>query len=286
MLLAQDIHVRYGGHKALDGAHVAVDSGEVVGIIGPNGAGKTTLFDVISGYTKPDAGQVVIAGVEADGLTPDARARLGLSRSFQNARLFPALTVRENIALALEQRLTSRSIVAAALWLPKQRKSERRAFRRVEYLIDLLNLGAYGDKFVTELSTGSRRMVDMACIMASEPKLLLLDEPSSGVAQSEVEVLAPVVRRMAKETGCGVLVIEHDIPLITALSDRLVAMELGAVLTEGNPRDVVDDPRVVQAYLGASESTINRSGSFAAALIAAGLPVQPPPASPTRKRTS
>ncbi|HZQ28376.1 MAG TPA: MFS transporter [Acidimicrobiales bacterium] len=273
VLLAEHIHVSYGGHKALTDAHVEVAGGDVVGIIGPNGAGKTTLFDVISGYTKPDEGAVHIGGVDVTGFGPDARARLGLSRSFQNARLFPALTVRENIALALEQRLTSRSILAAAFWLPKQRKSERRAFRRVDYLIDLLNLGAFADKFVTELSTGSRRMVDMACVMASEPKALLLDEPSSGVAQSEVEVLAPVVRRLARETGCGVLVIEHDIPLITALSDRLIAMELGAVVTEGNPRDVVDDPRVVQAYLGASETTINRSGSFAAALIAAGLPV-------------
>src|SRR5581483_5283111 len=135
VLLAEHIHVSYGGHKALTDAHVEVAGGDVVGIIGPNGAGKTTLFDVISGYTKPDEGAVHIGGVDVTGFGPDARARLGLSRSFQNARLFPALTVRENIALALEQRLTSRSILAAAFWLPKQRKSERRAFRRVDYLI-------------------------------------------------------------------------------------------------------------------------------------------------------
>ena len=271
-LEVRDVHLSYGGHKALNGAHLEVMGGEVVGIIGPNGAGKTTLFDVISGYTTPERGEVVIAGTDAAGLGPDARARLGLSRSFQSARLFPALTAQENIAVALERRVGTRSAVAAATWLPIVRKSERRVQRRVEYLIDLLNLEAYADKFVSELSTGSRRMVDMACVMATEPKLLLLDEPSSGLAQSEVEVLGPVVRRLAKETGCGVLVIEHDMPLITALSDRLIAMELGSVLLEGNPADVVSDPRVVSAYLGASQAAISRSGSeFANALATAGL---------------
>ena len=234
------------------------------------------MFDVISGYIEPLRGTVAIAGVDAAGLGPDARARLGLGRSFQNARLFPALTVRENIAVALEQRLATRSVIGAAAWLPAVRKAERRASRRVEYLIGLMNLDAYATKFVSELSTGSRRMVDMACIMASEPKVLLLDEPSSGLAQSEVEVLGPVVRRLAKETGCGVLVIEHDIPLITALADRLVAMELGAVLLEGDPQEVVEHERVVQAYLGASQAVIARSGStLATALAAAGITPDP-----------
>ena len=285
VLRVEDVVVRYGGHTALDGAHLAIRSGEVVGIIGPNGAGKTTLFDVVSGYTKPDEGHVWIAGAEADELGPDARARLGLSRSFQNARLFPAMTVRESIAVALERRVAQRSAIAAAAWLPSVRKSERRVARRVDYLIDLLNLDAYADKFVSELSTGSRRMVDMACIMATEPTVLLLDEPSSGLAQSEVEVLGPVVRRLAKETGCGVVVIEHDMPLITALSDRLVAMELGTVLLEGSPQEVVSHPKVVQSYLGASEAVIGRSGSeFSAALVAAGLTGTPE--KPTRRKRS
>jgi ABC-type branched-subunit amino acid transport system ATPase component/MFS family permease len=229
VLAVSGVRVRFGGHQALDDAHVEVESGEVVGITGPNGAGKTTLFDVISGYVTADEGLVVIAGTDATGLGPDARARLGLARSFQSARLFPALTVRENVKVALEQRLHSRSILAAAAWLPAVRRSERRASRRVEYLLDLLHLDRYATKFVNELSTGSRRMVDMACVMASEPRLLLLDEPSSGLAQAEVEVLGPVVRRLARDSGCGVLVIEHDKNLIEALSDRLVSMELGSV---------------------------------------------------------
>jgi ABC-type branched-subunit amino acid transport system ATPase component/MFS family permease len=276
VLEAEGISVRFGGHQALQAANARVDSSEVVGIIGPNGAGKTTLFDVISGYVDHDDGTVAIAGQDVAGLGPDARARLGLARSFQNARLFPALTVRDNIAVALEQRLDTRSTLAAATWLPIVRRSERRASRRVEYLLDLLNLESYATKFVNELSTGSRRMVDMACVMATEPKLLLLDEPSSGLAQAEVEVLGPVVRRLAKETGCGVLVIEHDMALITALSDRLIAMELGTTLLEGEPAEVVADPRVVQAYLGASEAAIGRSGhGLAEALLVAGVVTDP-----------
>jgi len=139
----------------------------------------------------------------------------------------------------------------------------------VEYLVDLLELEAFADKFVAELSTGSRRLVDLACVIASEPRLLLLDEPSSGLAQSEVEVLGPVVRRLAKETGCGVLVIEHDMPLVISLSDHLIAMELGRVLLEGSPQDVVADPRVIQSYLGTADAvTTRRSGSFLSSALA------------------
>jgi branched-chain amino acid transport system ATP-binding protein len=271
-LRAEGLAVSFGGRRALNGASVRVARGEIVGIIGPNGAGKTTLFDVISGYVAPDAGQVFVGGIDVSGLPPDARARAGLGRSFQNARLFPSLTVRENIAVALERHLAVKSVVAAAGWLPNARRSEVRAFRRVEYLIDLLSLDAFSNKFVSELSTGTRRMVDIACIMAAEPQALLLDEPSSGLAQSEVEVLGPVVKRLAREGDCGVVVIEHDIPLVTALADRLVAMQLGRVLLDGDPAEVVAHPTVVEAYLGASPATINRSGHvFATAMETLGL---------------
>ena len=266
-----NVDVAYGGVKALDGASLEVDAGQIVGIIGPNGAGKTTLLDVISGFVKPDAGEITIAGTDATGLSPDARARLGLARSFQNARLFGSLTVRETLAVALERKLDTRSAALAAVWAPQVRRSERRVRRRVEWLIDAFALEAFADKFVTELSTGSRRIVDLACIAAVEPKLLLLDEPSSGLAQAESEALAPVVRRLVRDTGCGVVVIEHDIPLITSLADRLVAMELGTPIIAGDPHEVVAHPRVVEAYLGADRSVIERSGPLATALNAAGL---------------
>jgi ABC-type branched-subunit amino acid transport system ATPase component/predicted MFS family arabinose efflux permease len=268
LLGVDDVSVSFGGVHALRGASLHVDAAEIVGIIGPNGAGKTTLFDVISGFVPPDAGQVVLDGADVTALGPDGRSRLGLGRSFQSARLFPSLTVRENIAVAYE-RHTQRNPVLAALWIPAVRASERRLARRIDGLIDLLGLGAFADKFVSELSTGTRRAVDVACIMAAEPKMLLLDEPSSGLAQAETEEIGPVLLRVAKDTGCGMLVIEHDLPLITSVSDRLVAMELGATIATGPPRDVVQDPRVLDSYLATSDETIARSGSRMASIAAA-----------------
>jgi ABC-type branched-subunit amino acid transport system ATPase component/predicted MFS family arabinose efflux permease len=261
-LALEGVDLSYGGHGVLDQISFALDPGRICGVIGPNGAGKTSLLDVISGYVRADAGRVLLGTADVSGLPPDARARLGLTRSFQNARLFTYLTVRENIAVALEQHVKVRSATAAALWLPAVRRSEARVRRRVEWLIELLHLEAYADKFVNELSVGTRRMVDMACIMAAEPKVLLLDEPSSGVAQAEIEVFAPVVQRLARDTGCSILVIEHDLPLVTAMSDRLLVIELGRLIADGEPREVLDRPEVIAAYLaGADPSTIHRSGA-------------------------
>ena len=260
ILAAEEISVSFGGIRALSDVEVAVAAGEVVGIIGPNGAGKTTLFDVLSGYLAPDGGRVLLAGEDIGTLSPDARARLGLGRAFQNARLFPPLTVRENIAVALERRAVKNPLLAA-LWTPRARKSERMIATRVDGFIELLGLTAYADKFVRELSTGTRRAVEVACIMAAEPKVLLLDEPSSGLAQAETEALGPALARVVRDTGCGLLVIEHDLPLITSISDRLVAMELGSVLLTGPPEEVTRHPRVLESYLAASHDVIERSGS-------------------------
>ena len=262
-LEVRDLAVSFGGVTALRGVDLTVAPGEVVGIIGPNGAGKTTLFDLVSGFTTPDRGQVLLAGVDVTGAPPDARARAGLGRSFQSARLFPALTVRENIAVALERK-TVRNPLLGAVWAPQVRASERRIGRQVDRLVDLLGLDAYADATLAELSTGSRRAVDVACILASEPSMLLLDEPSSGLAQAETEALGPLLSRIVRETGCGMLVIEHDLPLVTALSDRMVAMEAGTVLLSGAPEQVRSDPRVLASYLAASDDVVQRSGRMGA----------------------
>jgi branched-chain amino acid transport system ATP-binding protein len=152
----------------------------------------------------------------------------------------------------------------AAAWSPKTRRSERRAYRRVDELIDLLDLNAYADKFVDELSTGTRRAVDIACVLAAEPRALLLDEPSSGLAQAETEELGPVLTRLVRETGCGLLVIEHDIPLISSISHRMIAMELGRVIATGEPEEVLSDPSVVASYLSASAEAVPKSGRITA----------------------
>jgi branched-chain amino acid transport system ATP-binding protein len=266
VLEARGISLGYGGVRALEDVSLEVRQWEVVGVIGPNGAGKTSLFDVISGFTAADHGVVTLDGRDVTYATPDGRARLGLARSFQNTHLFPALTVREAVAVSLERRLESRSALLAAAWVPSVRRSERRAERRVDNLLDLLGVGEFAEKFVDELSTGSKRLVELACMMALEPVVLLLDEPSSGLAQAEIEVLGPVIQRLAAQTGCGVLVIEHDLPLLAAMSDRLVAMERGRVIASGPADEVISDPTVVNAYLNADPSVVQRSGELAQAL--------------------
>jgi branched-chain amino acid transport system ATP-binding protein len=260
VLTAEGIDVSFGGVHALSGVDVDVRPGEIVGIIGPNGAGKTTLFDVLSGHLTPDAGRVVVDGDDISALSPDARARLGLGRAFQNAKLFGPLTVRETIAVALDRRAVKNPVLGA-VWAPPARRSERRIAARVDAYIEILGLEAHADKFVRELSTGTRRAVEVACQLAAEPKVLLLDEPSSGLAQAETEALGPALSRVVRETGCGLLIIEHDIPLVTSLSDRLVAMELGGVVVTGAPEDVVEHPLVLQSYLAASDEVIQRSGT-------------------------
>ncbi|HEX7132377.1 MAG TPA: MFS transporter [Iamia sp.] len=261
-LATHDLSVRFGGITAVDGVTLEVAPGEVVGIIGPNGAGKTTLFDLISGFTPAAAGRVEVRGRDVTGLSASARARSGLGRSFQDARLFPALTVEEAIAVALERWVDVRDPLSAALHLPASFDSEEAVRERVDALIDLLGLEAFRSKFVRELSTGSRRIVDLACVVAHRPTVVLLDEPSSGIAQRETEALAPLLRRIADEVGAGVVVIEHDMPLITAVSDRLVAMDQGAVIAVGTPTEVLHDPAVVASYLGTTASVIARSGEL------------------------
>jgi branched-chain amino acid transport system ATP-binding protein len=274
-LEVRDVAISFGGIQALQDVSVTVQPGQVVGVIGPNGAGKTTLFDVISGFVTPDTGTVLIAGGDVTSATPDTRARLGLGRSFQNARLFPALTVRENIAVALERR-TVKSPVLGALWAPQVRTSERRIGKQVSRLVDLMGLAPYADNVLAELSTGTRRAVDVACIIALEPSVLLLDEPSSGLAQAETEALGPLLTRIVRETGCGMLVIEHDIPLVTSLADVLVAMESGRVIATGAPDEVRNDPRVLTSYLAASDDVVGRSGDRVSAVADVLLPSKEP----------
>ena len=250
----------YGGVRAVDDVSFELREGEILGIIGPNGAGKTTLFDLISGFVIPDRGSVLFHDYDVTQMAPDARARLGMGRSFQDARLFPALTVTKTIALALERRVDVRDPLAAALKLPVVTESEARIYERVQELIALMRLEAFADKFVAELSTGSRRIVDLACILAHEPKVILFDEPSSGIAQRETEALGPLLERIREATGASLLVIEHDMPLITSVADRMLALDLGSVVTSGTPDEVVNHPAVVAAYLGTTDAVINRSG--------------------------
>jgi len=262
ILEVSDVTKRFGGITAVDGVSFEVRENEVLGIIGPNGSGKTTLFEIISGFQTPDAGVIRYEGVDITALSADERSRRKLIRRFQDARLFPSLTVFETLLISLDQKLEVKSTALSAFSLPQSRRAERRLRVRAERLLELLELGAYRDKFTRELSTGLRRIVDLACVLAAEPRVLLLDEPSSGIAQAEAEGLAPLLRRVQFETGCTILIIEHDMPLISAVSDELLALDRGQLVIRGTPDAVLNDERVVTSYLGGSEAAINRSGTL------------------------
>ena len=251
---------RFGGIDAVTDVSFTVHADEILGLIGPNGAGKTTIFDMISGHLDADTGRVRLHGSDVSDWAADRRAAIGLGRSFQDARIFPSLTVAENIAIGLERHIDVRDHLSALLATPAMRESEEDVAFTVSDLVDLLGLGAFRDKFVSELSTGSRRIVDLAMAIGHDPRVLLLDEPSSGIAQRETEALGPLLLDIRRATGCAMLIIEHDMPLITALSDQIVALELGRVVLQGRPDEVLADPRVISAYLGGDVSTIKRSG--------------------------
>ncbi|HWG93491.1 MAG TPA: ATP-binding cassette domain-containing protein [Mycobacteriales bacterium] len=254
---------RFGGITAVADVGFTLHAGEVLGLIGPNGAGKTTIFDMVSGHLPADSGTVRVAGRDVSRWGPDRRAALGLGRSFQDARIFPSLTVAENIALGLERHVDVRDHVSSLLATPAMRESEEDVAFTVDDLVELLGLQAFRDKFVSELSTGSRRIVDLAMAIAHDPTVLLLDEPSSGIAQKETEALGPLLRDIREATGCAMLVIEHDMPLITAVSDEILALELGRTVLQGPPDVVLSDPRVVSAYLGGDVAAVQRSGTVA-----------------------
>jgi ABC-type branched-subunit amino acid transport system ATPase component/MFS family permease len=240
----------FGGIKAVDDVSLCVARGEVVGLIGPNGAGKSTLVDIASGFTPSDRGSIRLHGRDVSHLSANGRARRGLGRSFQAGRLFPGLAVETCLAVALDRWCEVTDPVQHALHLPAAYDEERRVARQVDELVDLLALDAYRQKFVHELSTGTRRVVELGCVMALRPTVVLLDEPASGLAQREVEALAPLLVRLRDRLGASFLVVEHDMPLVTAVSDRLVALDLGRVVAEGTPDDVLRHPEVVASYLG------------------------------------
>jgi branched-chain amino acid transport system ATP-binding protein len=251
VLECREVARGFGGIRAVDGVDLELRQGQVIGLIGQNGAGKTTLLDCISGFLAVDGGRVVLGGTDVTAMAP----------SFQDARLFPSLTVEETIAVALERHLRSRDILAAALRLPASWESERAARARVDELVELMGLNAFREKLISELSTGSRRIVDLACILAQDPSVLLLDEPSSGVAQRETEALGPLLLRVRDHTGCSMLVIEHDMPLISSICDEMIALELGGVIARGTPTEVLEHPHVIESYLGTDEAAIQRSGT-------------------------
>jgi ABC-type branched-subunit amino acid transport system ATPase component/ABC-type branched-subunit amino acid transport system permease subunit len=259
-LAVTDIRVRFGGVVALDGASITVEPGEIVGLIGPNGAGKTTLVNVISGVLQPQSGSVRVNGHEVGDLAPDIRAAYGLGRGFQDATLFPGLTVTETIQVALAR--TNRvGVVSSLLAAPWVRSTERRTRARAHEVLERFGLEPWADALTSELSTGTRRICDLAMQVAAGPNVLLLDEPTAGVAQREAEAFGPLLRRIRDELDCSILIVEHDMPLLMGLCDRVYAMDAGRMIAEAAPDAIRNDPAVIASYLGTDEVAISRSGN-------------------------
>ena len=233
--------------------------GEVIGLIGTNGAGKSTLLNAIGGFVR-GSGRVELLGRDISGLRAHKRARAGLGRTFQAATLFPELTVRETVQLALEARARTH-FWGSLLYAPWATTAERRKRTEAAELIDFLGLGRYADRFIAELSTGTRRIVELASVLAVAPRVICLDEPTAGVAQREAEAFGPLITRVQRELDATLVVVEHDLPMILSISDRVYCMEAGAVIAEGAPDDVRNNPEVVASYLGTDDRAIQRSNA-------------------------
>lgn len=259
VLATSGLSLAFGGVRALDDVEITVERGSITGIIGPNGAGKTTLFDCISGIRRPDAGRIDLR--RPDGVTVDLvprrpweRNRLGVARTFQNARLFASVPIGEILRTVQHEQMGRSGFWRSLLGMRGARQDEADTARRAREALELVGLTHHADKPPSELSTGMLRLAELAAVAVVRPQLLLLDEPASGLAQAETEALGPLLRRLAEHLDATVLLIEHDMPLIMGISDTIVAMAEGAVVTVGSPDAVRRHPEVLRSYLGATAS--------------------------------
>jgi branched-chain amino acid transport system ATP-binding protein len=249
LLRVQDVRVRFGGIVALDGVSFGVAPGRIVGLIGPNGAGKTTLFNCVSRLYQCDAGEIAFDGVSLLGLGRHRVAGLGIGRTFQNLALFRSMSVLDNVMVGHHCR-TRGGFLANALRLPRAVREDRAAHDKALSLIAVLGLQAHAATPVADLPFGTQKRVELARALAAEPRLLLLDEPASGLNHEEVEELGALVRSLRERFALTVLLVEHHMGLVMRISDRVVALNFGRVIAEGTPDEVQRDAEVVRAYLG------------------------------------
>jgi ABC-type branched-subunit amino acid transport system ATPase component/ABC-type branched-subunit amino acid transport system permease subunit len=259
-LVAEDVRLAFGGVAALQGATIEIGHGEIVGLIGPNGAGKSTLLNVLSGVHRADGGAVRLDGTDVTTQPPEVRAALGLGRSFQAATLFPGLTVKESVQAVLGARRHV-GVVPAMLGGRRARQAERDCDAKADELLARTGLSEWSGSLTADLSTGTRRICDLTLQLAAGPKVLLLDEPTAGVAQRDTEAFGPLLRRIRDELDCSIVVVEHDMPLLMGLCDRVYALVEGQVVAEGSPEEIRNDPAVIASYLGTDTVAVERSGA-------------------------
>ena len=249
VLKTEHLCIQFGGLKAVDDVNLEIKQGELYGLIGPNGAGKTTVFNLLTGVYKPTSGRFYLCGEDLSGRAPAQINRHGIARTFQNIRLFSNLTVIENVMVGLSNRIPC-SVVESVLRLPRHKKSEEKYYAQALELLKVFKLDEYKDYLAANLPYGKQRKLEIARAMATDPKLLLLDEPAAGMNPNETQELMDDISYIRKEFGITILLIEHDMRLVSGICERVTVLNFGTELASGTTSEVLNRPDVIKAYLG------------------------------------